>query len=299
MNIVGSKFLDPDLLAKLPNLEVVARKLVKGAFVGYHKSPDFGYSVEFVDHREYVAGDDLRTVDWRVWARKDKYYVKRFEMEAQLKATIILDSSKSMDFGDGKLTKLSYGSYMAATIAYLLIHQNDMAGLVNFDSKVRNYIPPRGSRQHLRMILHALGQIKPGPATNVPAVCHHLADTIKTRGMIILISDLLDDTQKILGALRHFQHMKHDVIVFHVMDDSELDLPYHELANFRELETGARLALDPAGFRSTYQQRVKDFCNELREGFLKTNIDYNLIRTSQPIETTVSNYFSFRARRAR
>jgi len=295
----GSRFLDPDILSRLPNLEVAARKLVKGAFVGYHKSPDFGYSVEFVDHRDYVPGDDLRTVDWRVWARKDKYYVKRFEMEAQLKATIILDSSKSMDFGDGKLTKLQFGSYLAATLAYLLIHQNDMAGLVNFDSQIRTYIPPRGSRQHLRLILHALSQITPGPATNVPAVCHHLAGTIKSRGMIILISDLLDDTEKIMHALRHFQHQKHDVIVFHTLDDSELELPYQELANFRELETGTRVAVDPASFRSTYKSRVNEFCSGLREACLKSNIDYNLVRTSTPIETVVTNYFQFRSRRAR
>ena len=206
MKIVGSRFLDPTLLAKLPNLEIAAKKLVKGTFVGYHKSPDFGYSVEFVDHREYAAGDDLRTVDWRVWARKDKYYVKRFEMESQLKATIILDGSKSMDFGDGPLTKLEYASYLSATLAYTLIHQNDMAGLVTFDSQVRAYIPPRGSRQHLRLMLHTLGNLKPGPATNIPNVCHHLAETIKTRGMIILISDLLDDTEKVIQALQHFQH---------------------------------------------------------------------------------------------
>ena len=299
MKIVGSRFLDPDILSRLPNMEIAAKKLVKGAFVGYHKSPDFGYSVEFVDHRDYVAGDDLRSVDWRVWARKDKYYVKRFEMESQLKATIILDTSKSMDFGEGKLTKLEYGSYLSATLAYLLIHQNDMAGFVNFDSQVRTYIPPRGSRQHLRLIMHALGTIKPGPATNVPAVCHHLANTIKSRGMIILISDLLDDTEKVMHALRHFQHQKHDVIVFHTMDDSELDLPYQELANFRELETGTRVAVDPASFRSVYKGRVNSFCNELREACLKSNVDYNLIRTSQPIETVLSTYFTFRARRAR
>ena len=299
MKIVGSRFLDPTLLAKLPNLEIAAKKLVKGTFVGYHKSPDFGYSVEFVDHREYAAGDDLRTVDWRVWARKDKYYVKRFEMESQLKATIILDGSKSMDFGDGPLTKLEYASYLSATLAYTLIHQNDMAGLVTFDSQVRAYIPPRGSRQHLRLMLHTLGNLKPGPATNIPNVCHHLAETIKTRGMIILISDLLDDTDKVIQALQHFQHKKHDVIVFHLLDDAELDLPYAELANFRELETSSRLAIDPATFRGTYRERVTEFCARLREGCLQTNIDYHLIRTSQPIESVLSSYFAFRARRTR
>ena len=295
----GYHFLDPAILAALPNHELVARRLVRGVFVGYHKSPDFGYSVEFVDHRDYVPGDDLRTVDWRVWARKDKYYVKRFEMESQLKATIVLDTSRSMDFGDGRLTKLTYASYLAASLAYLVIHQNDMAGLVTFDDKIQNYLPPRGSRAHLRSLLHILGNIKPGPATNVPAACHHLADTMKSRGMVILISDLLDDTAEVLNALRHFQHKKHDVIVLHVLDDGELDLPYQELANFRDLESGARLAVDPAAFRPEYRRRIGAFCDELEQGCLRTNIDYHLVRTSEPIEKVLSNYLKFRMRRAR
>jgi len=299
MKLIGSQFLDPEILQHLPNLELVARRLVEGVFVGYHKSPQFGYSVEFVDHREYVHGDDLRMVDWRVWARKDKYYVKRLEMESQLKATILLDTSRSMDFGEGKMTKLTYSSYLAASLAYLLIHQNDMAGLVSFDRDVRTYIPPRGSRSHLRMILHALGTVEPGPQTDVPRVCHRLADTIKTRGMVILISDLLDDVAAVLHSLRHFQHRKHDVIVFHVMDDAELDLPYRELANFRDVESGRRLAVDPGTFRKTYQQRVGDFCDELRRGCQATNVDYNLIRTSTPLESVLANYVTFRARRSR
>lgn len=300
MKSAGSQFLDPAILQHLPNLELIARRLVKGLFVGYHKSPQFGYSVEFVDHRDYVHGDDLRTVDWRVWARKDKYYVKRFEMESQLKATIILDSSKSMEFGEGGMSKLTYGSYLAATLAYMLIHnQNDMAGLVTFDDRIRHYIPPRGSRSHLRLILHALGNVQPGPATNVPQVCHHLADTIKSRGMIILISDLLDDVDAVLAGLRHFQHKKHDVILFHLMDDAELELPYRELSNFRDLESGDYLAVDPGVFRKTYKGRVSDFVARLKQGCRQTNIDYNLIRTSQPIPQVLSNYIAFRARRAR
>ena len=295
----GSHFLDPAILASLPNHELVAKRLVRGVFVGYHKSPDFGYSVEFVDHRDYVPGDDLRTVDWRVWARKDKYYVKRFEMESQLKATIVLDTSRSMDFGDGRLTKLTYASYLAASLAYLVIHQNDMAGLVTFDDKIQNYLPPRGSRAHLRSLLHILGGIKPGPATNVPAACHHLADTMKSRGMVILISYLLDDTAEVLNALRHFQHKKHDVIVFHVLDDGELDLPYQELANFRDLESGVRLAVDPAAFRPEYRRRIGAFCDELNQGCLRTNIDYHLVRTSEPLEKVLSSYLKFRMRRAR
>jgi len=299
MKLVGSQFLDPEILQHLPNLELVARRLVEGVFVGYHKSPQLGYSVEFVDHREYVPGDDLRTVDWRVWARKDKYYVKRFEMESQLKATLLLDTSRSMDFGERKLTKLRYGCYLAASLAYLLIHQNDMAGLVSFDREIRTYIPPRGNRSHLRLILHALGTIEPGPATDVPKVCHHLADTIKSRGMVVVISDLLDDVEAVLQGLRHFQHRKHDVIVFHVMDDAELDLPYGELANFRDVESGRRLAVDPGTFRKIYRGRVEEFCDVLRRGCQSTDIDYNLVRTSTPIEAVLTNYIAFRARRSR
>ncbi|MBE7466892.1 MAG: DUF58 domain-containing protein [Planctomycetes bacterium] len=298
MSVVGSRFLDPRILAKLPNLELVAKRLVQGAFVGYHKSPDFGYSVEFVDHRDYAAGDDLRTVDWRVWARKDKYFVKRFEMESQLKATVILDTSRSMAFGEGPLTKLEYGSYLSACIAYLLIHQNDMAGLVTFDERVRQFVPPRGSRGHLRLILHALGQTQPGPATDVAAVCHHLAETIKTRGMVVLVSDLLDEPEAVLRSLQHFQHKKHDVIVFHTLDDAELELPYEELSNFRDLESGRRLAVDPAVFRAQYRGRMQGFCEEIRQGCLKTGIDYHLIRTSQPIESILNRFVAFRLRRS-
>jgi uncharacterized protein (DUF58 family) len=299
MKIVGSKFLDPAVLAKLPNMEVAARRLVEGLFVGYHKSPSFGYSVEFMDHREYVAGDDLRTVDWRVWARKDKYFVKRFEMEAQLKGTILLDTSRSMEFGEGRLTKLAYGSYVAASLAYLLIHQNDMAGLVTFDSEVRNYLPARGGRTHLRQILHALSTVAPGPETDVPAVCHRLAGRISSRGMIVVISDLLDDPARVLLALQDFQHKKHDVVVFHVMDDAEIDLPYEEVANFRDVESGRRLAVDPGSFRKTYAARVGEFLRELREGCQHSNVDYHLCRTSQPIEVTLGQYLAFRAGRSR
>ena len=298
-SVVGSRFLDPAVLAQLPDMELRARRLMQGVFVGYHKSPQFGYSVEFADHREYVHGDDLRTVDWKVWARRNKYYVKRFEMESQLKATILLDVSRSMDFGEGRFTKLVYGSMLAATLAYLIIHQNDMAGLVTFDREVREYIPPRGSRPHLRLLLHLLDSVAPGPETNVARVCHHLAETIRARGMIIVISDLLDDEEAVLHALRHFQYKKHDVMVFHLLDDSELTLPYDELANFVDLESGRRVAVDPATYRRTYRERVAGFCTRLKEGCQQTNIDYQRISPGQPLETVVTQFLTFRQRRSR
>lgn len=299
MGLIGSRFLDPQILAQLPSMELRARRLVEGVFVGYHKSPQFGYSVEFADHREYVPGDDLRTVDWRVWARKNKYYVKRFEMESQLKASMLLDVSRSMDFGEGKWTKLGYASTLAATLAYLLVHQNDMAGLVTFDTAIRDYLPPRGSRLHLRTILHVLDSVTPGPATNVARVCHDLAETIKARGMIVLISDLLDNEDEVIHALRHFQHKKHDVIVFHVLDDGELNLPYEELSNFIDVESGRRVAVDPATFRKVYQARVSAFCEKLRTACQQSNIDYQLTPTSRPIEVALSEFIRFRLRRSR
>jgi uncharacterized protein (DUF58 family) len=299
MPVGDSHYLDPDILRQLPNMELLARRLVEGLFVGYHKSPFFGYSVEFVDHREYVRGDDVRNIDWRVWARKNKYYIKRFEMESQLKAQIILDTSKSMDYGEGRLTKLQYASYLAASLVYMVIHQNDMAGLVTFDSEIKAYLPPRGSRSHMRSILKVLETVQPGPATNVPQVCHHLAETMKARSMVILISDLLDDEEEIINALRHFQHKKHDVVVFHILDDSELDLPFEELSNFRDLESGHRVAVDPATFRGEYRNRVSEFCDSLKSGCQQTDIDYMLLRTSAPLETALTEYLHFRARRSR
>lgn len=299
MQIVGSEYLDPNILSALPNIEFIARRLVEGLFVGMHKSPHFGYSVEFKDHRDYVPGDDLRIVDWKVWARKDKYFVKRFEMESQLKATILLDCSRSMDFGENRLTKLQYASYLAASLAYLIIHQNDMAGLVTFDTDIHHYLPARGSRGHMRSILKAIGDVQPGPATNVPQVCNHLAQLIKSRGIIILISDLLDDVEETLHAVRHLQYKKHEVIVFHVLDDAELNLPYEALANFEDLESRQIQVVDPLAFRNEYQTRVKDYCEALRTGCQKTSVDYHLVSTSQPVEIFLANYLTFRARRSR
>lgn len=298
--MIGARYLDPEVLARLPNMELRARRLVEGLFVGYHKSPQFGYSVEFADHREYVHGDDLRTVDWRVWARKNRYYVKRFEMESQLKTTLILDVSRSMDFGRGRLTKLQYGCYLAATLAYLLIGQNDMAGLVTFDESIRTYLPPRGSRAHLRTILHTLDGITAGPATRAARVCHDLAETIRARGMVVLISDLLDgDDAEVIAALRHFQHRKHDVIVFHILDDAELELPYREVANFVDVEAGGRVAVDPGAFRAEYCRRVEAFCANLSRECSKTRIDYRRVTPATPLPQVLGEFIRFRRRRSR
>lgn len=294
------QYLDPEILARLPkNIELIAKRLVQGLFVGYHRSPYFGSSVEFGDHRQYYPGDELRMMDWRVWAKHDRYCVKRFMMESQLKATILLDCSTSMDFTGGGLTKLQYGCYLAASLCYLIIHQNDMAGLVSFDDAIRDYLPPRGSRSHMRLILHALERLKTGPQTNVGRTCHHLAETMRSRGMIIVISDLLDDPDEVVRGLQHLHSARHDVIVFQLLDNAELTLPYRELCDFEDLEAGGSTPVDPIAFRQEYMSRVEEFCGRLRQGCIRSNIDYVRVNTSEPIEKMLFNYLVFRARHSR
>ena len=296
----GHQYLDPQILAHLPkNIELIARRLVQGMFVGYHRSPHFGSSVEFADHRQYYAGDELRTVDWRVWAKHDRYYVKRFVMESQLKATILMDCSTSMDFSGDGLSKLEYGCYLAASLCYLIVHQHDMAGLVTFDDSIRDYLPPRGSRSHMRLILHALERLRTGPQTNVGRICHHLAETMRARGMVILISDMLDEPDEILRGLRHLRSAKHDVIVFQLLDDFELTLPYRELSDFEDMETGRSTPVDPLAFRRDYIGRIEEFCSRLREGCIRSNIDYLRVNTSEHIERMLFNYLVFRAKHSR
>ena len=294
------QYLDPHILAHLPkHIELIAKRLVQGLFVGYHRSPYFGSSVEFADHRQYYPGDELRTMDWRVWAKHDRYCIKRFMMESQLKATILLDCSTSMDFRSDGLSKLEYGCYLAASLCYLIIHQNDMAGLVSFDDSIRDYLPPRGSRVHMRSILHALERLKTGRQTNVARICHHLAETMRARGMVIVISDLLDEPDEIIRGLRHLRSARHDIIVFQLLDNAELTLPYRELSDFEDMEAGGSTPVDPIGFRQDYISRIEEFCARLREGCVHSNIDYVRVNTSEPIEKMLFNYLVFRARHSR
>jgi uncharacterized protein (DUF58 family) len=288
--------LDPESLARIGSMELVAREVVEGFVSGRHRSPYHGFSVEYADHRPYSPGDELRALDWKLLARTDKYFIKLFEEETNLRATILLDCSRSMTFKSGTLDKLGYGSYLAASLAYLLIRQNDSVGLVRFDSKIRRYMPPRSTPNHFRRIIDELNQRTVGDDTDVGSILHELAERIKRRGLIILISDLIDDMDRLIGGLQHFRHRHHEVIVFHVMDDAELTFPYDRMTRFKDIEGLGRVVVNPKSLRERYLERIRTFTERVRGECFERNIGYNLACTKQPYADFLAAYLDKRSR---
>ncbi|HEY7426881.1 MAG TPA: DUF58 domain-containing protein, partial [Gemmataceae bacterium] len=255
-----------------------------------------GFSVEYLDHRAYAPGDDLRTIDWKILARTDKYHVKLFEDETNLRAHILLDCSKSMAFKSGEVSKLTYGSYLAAALAYLMLHQNDAVGLVLFDSELRQYLPPKARPTQFRRILDLLDHSYSREDTDVAAVLHDVAERIPRRGLVILISDLIDDEKKLANGLQHFRHNNHEVIVFHVMDDAELTFPYDRLTRFKDMEGAGRLVANPKSLRQRYLTRIQMFLDSLKAICFERNISYNLANTTEPYDHFLAAYLEKRAR---
>jgi uncharacterized protein (DUF58 family) len=290
------RFLDPAGLARIGNMELVARHVVEGFLTGRHRSPYHGFSVEYLDHRAYTSGDDLRTLDWKILARSDKYQVKLFEDETNLRAYILLDCSNSMAFASGQLSKLSYGCYLAAALTYLLLRQNDAVGLLLFDTQVRRYVPPRAHPTQFRRLLQSLDTVTAGGETNLGDVLHEAAERTGRRGLIIVISDLIDDERQVAGGLQHFRHHKHDVLVFQVLDEAELSFPYDRLAQFRDLEGGGRVVAHPNNLRGSYQARMKRFLEHLRHACFERRISYNLANTREPYDKFLAAYLDKRAR---
>jgi uncharacterized protein (DUF58 family) len=290
------KFFDPDGLSSLGNLELVARQVVEGFLTGRHRSPYHGFSVEYLDHRPYVPGDELRSLDWKILARTDKYHVKLFEDETNLRATILLDCSKSMAFQSGKLSKLQWGSYLAAALTHLLIRQNDAVGLVLFDTTVRTYLPPKARPTQFRRVLELL---EPEPAANdtdVGAVLHDVAERIRKRGLVIVISDLIDDGEKVANGLQHFRHYGHEVIVFHTMDDAELTFPYDRVTRFKDMEGSGRVVANAKALRSNYLTRLQQFLESLKATCFERDIDYLLANTNEGYEQFLAAFLEKRAR---
>jgi uncharacterized protein (DUF58 family) len=292
---VGS-LLRPEVVARIENLELVARQVVEGFIAGLHRSPYHGFSVEFAEYRQYMPGDAVRNVDWKVFGKTDRYYVKLFEEETNLRATLLLDASGSMAFGPGGLTKLRYGTLLAASFAYLLVRQRDAAGLVTFDDKIRGYVPPRSVRRHLLYLFRLLSEIEPGSTTAISETLHEMAERIKRRGLMILISDLMDDPDRVLGGLKHFRHRNHEVLVFHLLDDVELKLGFDREAEFVDLETSETLRTQPWFLRRQYTENVQAWIRHLNRECREHTIDYNLITTSTPFEAALHGYLSRRAR---
>lgn len=288
------RYLDPRVLNKISRLEIKARMIVEGFVSGLHKSPYHGYSVEFAEHREYVPGDDLRHLDWRVLGRSDRLYIKEYEQETNLRSCILLDTSESMSYKSGELSKYEFASYLAASLAYLVIHQQDAAGLVLFDREVTRFIPPSSSTGHLRNLVTEIAAVEPKKKGAMSAVLHDVAERLKKKGLVILISDLFDDPKEILSGLRHFRHDKHDVIVFHVMDEYETTFPFQRMTLFEGLEEYPELLADPRALREQYLAEIKEFTVALQRGCMENRIDYCQVTTDQNLDVALSAYLATR-----
>jgi uncharacterized protein (DUF58 family) len=291
-----NRYLDPDGLARVGNMELVARQVVEGFLTGRHRSPYHGFSVEYLDHRVYTPGDEIRTLDWKILARTNKYYVKLFQDETNLRAYILLDCSKSMAFKSDGLSKLEYGSYLAAALTYLMLHQNDAVGLALFDHEIRRYLPPRARPTQFRRVLELLDNNPADHDTNIGAILHQMAERIKRRGLVIVISDLIDDESQIINGLQHFRHDNHEVIVLQVMDDAELTFPYDRLTRFKDMEGVARVVANPKSLRTRYLARVQAFLDRLKTDCFERKISYTLVNTKQPYDAFLAEYLEKRAR---
>jgi uncharacterized protein (DUF58 family) len=292
--IDSKRFLHPEAIQKISRLQLRARHIVEGFLSGMHRSPYFGQSIEFRQHREYTPGDDPRHVDWKVWARQDRMYVKQFEEDTNLRCTLVVDVSNSMRYGNGPLNKYDYGCTAAVSLAYLILRQNDAVGCVTFDNRLRATVPIRSTRSHLQSIVDSLTVNQPADKTSLDVVLRNVAEHYSRRGMIILVSDLLADVESTLKGLRLLRQRGHDVLVLHIMDDDELDFPFLGPTRFEDLETTDALTCNPRALRDGYLEALQEFLESVRRGCAKHVIDYALIRTSQPLDAALATYLSNR-----
>jgi uncharacterized protein (DUF58 family) len=290
------KYLQPEVISSVKNLELVAKLVVEGYLTGRHRSPFHGFSVEFSQHRPYMPGDSLRFIDWKVYGRSDRYYIKQFEEETNLRCNILIDISKSMQYGSLKITKAQYASYLAAGLTYLMLQQRDSTGLVLFDDRIKTIIPPRSVFSHLNVILHAIENAEFGTDTNISAALHYVAEQIHKRGLIILISDLLDDPQDILNGLKHFRHNKHEILVFHIIDPKELEFDFSGDVLFEDLESNDKLKTQPGYIREIYKQKFQEFLDYFKLNFSNNRIEYQQLFTDTPYDKALTEYLLKRKR---
>jgi uncharacterized protein (DUF58 family) len=288
-------YFEPDRIAKLKNLNLLARQAVEGFISGLHRSPHKGFSVEFAEHREYTAGDDLRHLDWVAWGRTDRYYIKQYEQETNLRTYILLDVSNSMAYRyAGQITKFIYGCFLTACLSYLMCRQQDLVGVIAFDEKIRFHLPPHSTPAHLDRVFKQLEATAPGQGTNIAPTFHELANRIAKRGLVIVISDLYDEPAEIMKALQHFVYKKHQIIVFHLLDPAELEFPFKKILTFLDMETHERLQVDPRYVREGYVEEIHAFVENYRRECSERNIEYSLITTDEPYDRMLLNYLALR-----
>ena len=290
------RFLDPTILARLGTLELKARTVVEGFLSGLHRSPFKGFSVEFAEYRQYLPGDDLSTIDWKVYARSDRYYVKKFEEETNVDCHLLLDVSASMGYGSAGVTKLRYGSMLAASLAYLMNRQRDRVALTTFDEAIVTMLPPSARASHLRAILVTLDRVDLGRRTDVSKPLNLVADAIGKRGIVVLISDLLDDPARVTEGLRHFRFRGSDVIVFHLLDPAERTFPFERAARFRDVELGDELMAVPSVVRAEYLDALQRAIDGYKRELGSAGIDYQLMDTSTPLEFALMAYLATRGK---
>lgn len=290
----SKRFLHPETVSRISRLEVRARHIVEGFLSGMHRSPYFGQSVEFLQHREYVAGDDLRHVDWKVWARQDRLYIKQFEEDTNLRCTMLVDVSKSMDYGRGPLTKYQYGATLAASLAHLILKQQDAVGVITFDQKARYTVPTRNRQNHISSICEAFDHCSPAEKTELFSILRGAAETMPRRGMFVLVSDLLVERPGLVKGLKLLRQRGHDVLVFHVLDDDEIDFPFAGPTRFEGMESLEHLNCNPRALRDGYVAALNVYLDEVRRECARNTIDYALIRTSDPLDAALAKYLSNR-----
>jgi uncharacterized protein (DUF58 family) len=295
--VPGARFVDPKVLARIGNLELVARSVVDGFINGLHRSPYFGASVDFAEHRGYVAGDDIRRVDWRLYARTDRYYIKEYEADSNMNFAVLLDISKSMGFGSGGVTKLDYGRMLAGCLTYLVHRQRDRVGLVAFDNDIVEFVPP--SAKHMDAALHVLDRLRPANAGSLRVPMNKIAENFGRRGILVLISDLYEEPDAILEAIGPLRFRGHDMIVFHVLDQAELNFEYADPSAFEDLESGEQIPIVPEALAAQYRELVQAHITALTERFTANRIDYSLINTSAPLDHALFTYLSTRERLTR
>jgi uncharacterized protein (DUF58 family) len=288
------RFLHPATIAKIGRLDLRARHVVEGFISGMHRSPFFGHSVEFVQHREYTPGDDIRHLDWKVWSKTDRFYIKQYEEETNLRSTLVIDVSESMQYGRGAMNKYSYGCTIGACLAYLLLRQQDSVAALTFDSDVRVRVPGRSQQTHIDAIVKAMDVSRPREKTDMHKILRQVTESVHSRSMIVIISDLLIDREPLLRGLEMLCHRKHDILVFHVLDEDEMVFPFTGTTRFEGMEELPHLLCDPRALRDGYLEALDEYLVEVRRGCTRLGIDYLLVRTSDYLDAVLSKFLHHR-----
>lgn len=291
------KFLDPSIISKISNLELRARLIVEGFLLGLHKSPYHGFSIEFSQHRPYMQGDSPKDIDWKVYGKSDRFYVKQYEEETNLKSYLLLDVSKSMTFAsEGRISKLEYASQLSASLSYLMIKQKDAVSLSVYADQIKKYLPPNSSRIYLKEIISVLSKIVPETVTNTSFCLNQISDKITKRGLVVIISDLFDDPEKVINAIKKFRFYKNEVIVFQILDPAERNFSFQKDAIFKDLETGEEITTQPYQIQKSYRDAMETFLHKIKSECLRNGVEYNLIDTSTPFDKALFTYLQKRSR---